>query len=672
MILKEFRKKIWRCSQEIQAAFLQGYFDGDGSATGIGASASSTSRQLISDIHQLLLNFGIIPKILASNLEKAKKQIGVRFIANNVKPLQSVRQSWGIHVPRSQLSLYQEKIGFKIGRKRQTLLTNTTRCLSNDQKQHKIPLTTEMMSRLDKIITESGHAKSWFRTQGCRLPEKGHLALSNLKSYKEKIRYTSVETIRKFSSLLKNKKLVSDQTLTFLDEICGGNFYWDSIEKIENSHGKTYDFTVPNTHSFLQNSILGSNTGGRALIISTPKGVGNQFHKLWVDAQNKTNEFCAIELPWTVHPEHDETWFKEQASNMSQKAVSQELLCVAGETRIITKGGFKLAKDITVDDFVLTHKGRFKPVIKTHKRKLSAEESLYTISAPGNRRAQIIMTGNHPILSQLTTRSEGTFVQEYFQQNQSELKLEFNSASSIADHLDKNHKNRVINALFPRFKVGTNKQIIDLAQLHDQTIYLDNERIRYYRQWGDNKRFVDVDYDLGRFIGLWIADGYSNPCGKYGLGFAFHRDEYNTHLKFVDEFMQKYGLRTRPSMMKTSNACRIESHNQYFSALIKQFVGGYYANDKVLHIDRVIEAGIDFVRGLLVGYFQGDGTHKPDKKITAVSCNQQLLYQIRTLLSAIGHYPRVGYWKDVPAYLEIDNVKGATVDVVFSETKEKN
>lgn len=78
-------------------------------------------------------------------------------------------------------------------------------------------------------------------------------------------------------------------------------------------------------------------TGGRALIISTPKGVGNQFHKLWVDAQNKTNEFCAIELPWTVHPEHDETWFKEQASNMSQKAVSQELLCdflASGDTYI--------------------------------------------------------------------------------------------------------------------------------------------------------------------------------------------------------------------------------------------------------------------------------------------------------------------------------------------------
>lgn len=68
-------------------------------------------------------------------------------------------------------------------------------------------------------------------------------------------------------------------------------------------------------------------TGGRALIISTPKGVGNQFHKLWVDAELKNNEFHPISLPWDVHPERDQTWFDEQSSNMSPKAVAQELLC---------------------------------------------------------------------------------------------------------------------------------------------------------------------------------------------------------------------------------------------------------------------------------------------------------------------------------------------------------
>lgn len=68
-------------------------------------------------------------------------------------------------------------------------------------------------------------------------------------------------------------------------------------------------------------------TGGRALIISTPNGVGNFFHKLWVDAHDGRNEFHPIELPWDVHPERDEDWFEHEKGNMSEQQVSQELLC---------------------------------------------------------------------------------------------------------------------------------------------------------------------------------------------------------------------------------------------------------------------------------------------------------------------------------------------------------
>ncbi len=68
-------------------------------------------------------------------------------------------------------------------------------------------------------------------------------------------------------------------------------------------------------------------TGGRALVISTPNGVGNWFHTLWTGAENGTNDFAPIQLPWTVHPERDEKWFAESSSNMSQKAIAQELLC---------------------------------------------------------------------------------------------------------------------------------------------------------------------------------------------------------------------------------------------------------------------------------------------------------------------------------------------------------
>ena len=43
-------------------------------------------------------------------------------------------------------------------------------------------------------------------------------------------------------------------------------------------------------------------TGGRAIILSTPKGVGGQYHKIYTDAEAGLNEFNAIKLPWNVHP----------------------------------------------------------------------------------------------------------------------------------------------------------------------------------------------------------------------------------------------------------------------------------------------------------------------------------------------------------------------------------
>ena len=68
-------------------------------------------------------------------------------------------------------------------------------------------------------------------------------------------------------------------------------------------------------------------TGGRAILLSTPNGVGGQYHELYTKAERKENEFNYIKLMWDVHPERDDDWFQKETKNMSQKQISQELLC---------------------------------------------------------------------------------------------------------------------------------------------------------------------------------------------------------------------------------------------------------------------------------------------------------------------------------------------------------
>ncbi len=78
-------------------------------------------------------------------------------------------------------------------------------------------------------------------------------------------------------------------------------------------------------------------TGGRAIILSTPKGVGGQYHKLYTDAEAGLNEFNDIRLPWDVHPERDQAWFENETKNFAKRKIAQEYLCdflASGDTML--------------------------------------------------------------------------------------------------------------------------------------------------------------------------------------------------------------------------------------------------------------------------------------------------------------------------------------------------
>jgi len=78
-------------------------------------------------------------------------------------------------------------------------------------------------------------------------------------------------------------------------------------------------------------------TGGRCIALSTPNGVGNWFHKTYIEAEQNVNDFHPISLSWDVHPERDQEWFEKETRNMSRRQIAQELECnfnASGETVI--------------------------------------------------------------------------------------------------------------------------------------------------------------------------------------------------------------------------------------------------------------------------------------------------------------------------------------------------
>ncbi len=68
-------------------------------------------------------------------------------------------------------------------------------------------------------------------------------------------------------------------------------------------------------------------TGGRGIILSTPNGTGNFFHKLWTAAESGQNKFNTLRLPWQVHPERDINWRKRQDEELGIRLAAQECDC---------------------------------------------------------------------------------------------------------------------------------------------------------------------------------------------------------------------------------------------------------------------------------------------------------------------------------------------------------
>jgi len=62
----------------------------------------------------------------------------------------------------------------------------------------------------------------------------------------------------------------------------------------------------------------------KIVIISTPNGMFNIFHRLWVDATTGKNTFKTTKVSWEVVPGRDENWAEEQRKNLGPRQFAQE------------------------------------------------------------------------------------------------------------------------------------------------------------------------------------------------------------------------------------------------------------------------------------------------------------------------------------------------------------
>lgn len=70
-------------------------------------------------------------------------------------------------------------------------------------------------------------------------------------------------------------------------------------------------------------------TGGKAIIISTPNGIGNFFYEKYIEGveykdKDRDGVFYPIKLDWSVHPERDAKWRETQGQILGEQKARQE------------------------------------------------------------------------------------------------------------------------------------------------------------------------------------------------------------------------------------------------------------------------------------------------------------------------------------------------------------
>ena len=367
--------------------------------------------------------------------------------------------------------------------------------------------------------------------------------------------------------------------------------------------------------------------GGRIVVASTPKGIGGHFHTLYAQAQNGENKFnCRFgeytnphnqeekytdRFPWWVNPDYDEAWFEHETAGLDPRKIAQEYLCFGGETNIVTNTGFKKIKDIVVGDMVLTHKGNFKKVIFTNSK---ISDNVYGVKTFFNRNYTFV-TGEHPILSENNEWVELEKIQTETKICSSPKKIDFNEANKTIDLL------KFVKPKFFKLKIN---------ETNDKLIYLNDRRHKTI-----HNRYIDVDYDLGYFIGLYLSEGNINTNSTC-FSFSYPKELDGWVKEIIEVTNTKFGI-NNTNVFNNGKSGSLVVNSAIVKDVVRLFVDGDKAYNKRLSKFAYENSSKDFLLGVLDGVFCGDGCIKKryDKVINVTS--NDLIYDLKYILTILGH-----------------------------------
>lgn len=281
--------------------------------------------------------------------------------------------------------------------------------------------------------------------------------------------------------------------------------------------------------------------------------------------------------------------------------------CVTPETKIMTIKGEKPIIDITTDDLVLTHKGRFKKVTKLHKQPDKKHE-IYKILQRNYFDKPLNITGNHPI---------------YF--------------SKIKKQYKKPWRNLIDNGeewICLDDEIPSNKHCFTFPKLKTKT----NENLYYEYKTKTSIKKIYPNKDIGFLIGLYLGDGYVSKRTENKTKFknvSYSLSEYQEDVidRIEKIIFNEFGIEKISKYKdEKKHYWKINVNNASFAELINQLCGCGSRNKRLN--ESFFEWNDEAISGLFEGLYQSDGANCRSG-INIVMVNGELLSQLKTLATKI-------------------------------------
>lgn len=173
----------------------------------------------------------------------------------------------------------------------------------------------------------------------------------------------------------------------------------------------------------------------------------------------------------------------------------------------------------------------------------------------------------------------------------------------------------------------------DFAQEFDYITETD-ETIKYYNSNEINK-IIDLDYDFGKFIGFFLAEGSLTKGGLVSLHFHINEEEYTNDLFNI--IQNKFGIEAVLKLKPETNGRQLHFGSKIIGNYLK---GTFYENGEKRF--KYNNYNKEFLKGVLYGIISGDGYYQPKfRKCDLGMKTENLINEIYIISNLLNIYPTI-------------------------------